>query len=62
MVLSVGTLVGDLLVDEMPMAVAAMNMQAQLDGLDLGKRMVDPEWHDWGPPEEGGAAKPSLVL
>ena len=39
-----------------------MHPQARIDKLDEGKRFVDPEWHDWGDPEEGGAAKASRVI
>ena len=38
------------------------NVQARIDKLDEGKRFVDPEWHSWGDPEEGGAAKASRVI
>ena len=37
-------------------------MQAKLDTLDSGFRTVDPDWHDWGDVEEGGASKHSKVL
>lgn len=36
--------------------------QAKLDALDRGQRFVTSSWHTWEDPEEGGAAKPSLVL
>ena len=37
-------------------------VQAKLDTLDKGLRIVDCDWHDWGDVEEGGASKPSKVL
>lgn len=36
--------------------------QAKLDALDQGKHFVNNSWHTWEDPEEGGAAKPSVVL
>lgn len=33
-----------------------------LDGIDKGRRFIDCPWHVWEDPEEGGIAKPSLVL
>lgn len=36
--------------------------QAKLDALDAGRHFVNNPWHTWEDPEEGGAAKPSLVL
>ena len=36
--------------------------QARIDKLDEGRRFVSPDWHDWGDPEEGGAAKASRVI
>lgn len=36
--------------------------KAKLDALDCGKRYIDYAWKDWGNPEEGGAAKASVVL
>lgn len=36
--------------------------KALLDTLDCGKRYIDFSWKDWGNPEEGGVAKPSLVM
>jgi diketogulonate reductase-like aldo/keto reductase len=38
------------------------DQKAKLDAIDCGKRFVDNEWHTWDDAEEGGAAKPSLVL
>lgn len=39
-------------------------LQAKLDALDCGRRFVNvpAHWHTWEDPEEGGAAKPSVVL
>lgn len=37
-------------------------LQAKLDALDQGKHFVNNSWHTWEDPEEGGAAKPSVVL
>lgn len=37
-------------------------LQAALDGLDAGKRFCAPGWKVWADPEEGGAAKPSVVM
>lgn len=37
--------------------------KAQLDSMDkpgASKRFIDPEWHDFGSPELGGPAKPSM--
>ncbi|WIA20539.1 hypothetical protein OEZ85_004932 [Tetradesmus obliquus] len=33
-----------------------------LDTMDAGKRFIDPKWKNWGDKEEGGVAKPSIVL
>ncbi|PSC71722.1 Alcohol dehydrogenase [NADP(+)] [Micractinium conductrix] len=38
------------------------DQKAKLDALDRGQRFVTSSWHTWEDPEEGGAAKPSLVL
>lgn len=38
------------------------DQKAKLDALDQGKHFVNNSWHAWEDPEEGGAAKPSLVL
>lgn len=34
-------------------------MQVKIDALNEDKRMVDPEWHTFPDPEEGGLTKPS---
>lgn len=33
-----------------------------LDDLEDGTRFINPTWKTWDDPEEGGAAKPSLVI
>lgn len=38
------------------------DQKAKLDALDAGRHFVNSSWHTWEDPEEGGAAKPSLVL
>ncbi len=38
------------------------DQKATLDALDEGKRFIDYPWKDWGDVEEGGVAKPSIVL
>jgi len=40
----------------------ARTVQARIDMLDEGRRFVDPDFHDWGDPEEGGAGKASRVI
>lgn len=40
----------------------AVQMQAQLDALECGKRFIAPAWKDWGDIEDGGPAKASRVL
>jgi hypothetical protein len=37
-------------------------LQVLLDTMEAGKRFVDFPWKNWGDIEEGGVAKPSLVL
>jgi diketogulonate reductase-like aldo/keto reductase len=36
--------------------------KAALDALDAGRRFILSPWHEFPPAEEGGVAKPSLVL
>eukprot|EP00887_Chlorella_sp_A99_P004505 scaffold34.g4505.t1 len=38
------------------------DQKAKLDALDCGRRLVTSAWHQWEDPEEGGAAKPHIVL
>ena len=40
----------------------ARTVQARIDMLDEGRRFVDPDFHDWGDPEEGGAGKATRVI
>ncbi len=49
-----------------PPALAAFRLgldaKAALDEVDAGRRVCAPAWKQWASAEEGGVAKPSLVM